>query len=583
MTRILIIALTLSLLSPSFGQAVLPKNSRGDVLPSSNDTDVNIIRTCGDCHDVKTNACSLHFNAGLSSPDPQAGQCLSCHPINRHPGNRLSFSTQRQSSETCNSCHSDIAVKIEKSVHGRPDKRPGDHPTCISCHAGYPHSSGNHIFKNHHKRQMHICIRCHSDSERMNRYSISPNCVSSYEHSYHGEAFFHSKKNKAPTCIDCHNSHNIMSVNGKHIPTNSCIKCHTGASKNFVSSGINHLQVSIDSNPILRTERLFFRILTLSVMICLTAMITFDLRKKVFCKHCNPKSGKPAAVFIALSFYSLIAGMLITIYNQYSAKWAFLLWGVSSLAAIITYKIKTIHCSQKRPKRYYQRFSFCQRVQHILLASSFSLLALTGMPLRFPDIAWMQYINILFGGFDGARIAHRIGALILISTFLFHCLYLVWKWKQSGFFFKSWSMWPTKSDLTDTIDTILFCVTSSRQRPKHDRFTFIEKFDYFAVLWGAPIMIFSGLLLWFPVQIGNHLPPIALSIALIAHSDEALLAVLTILLWHFYNVHLNPDNFPGNSSWITGKLSDTDMEREHFKEKIRLDAKTRSDEYNLHS
>jgi hypothetical protein len=82
------------------------------------------------------------------------------------------------------------------------------------------------------------------------------------------------------------------------------------------------------------------------------------------------------------------------------------------------------------------------------------------------------------------------------------------------------------------------------------------------------------------VQIGNRLPAIAQSIALIAHSDEALLAVLSIVLWHFYNVHLNPDNFPGNQSWLTGKLSDTDMEREHPKEKARIDAKSGWDDYS---
>ncbi|MEN6357868.1 MAG: cytochrome b/b6 domain-containing protein [Armatimonadota bacterium] len=581
MTYRLIVVFTLLALTPAIGQGVQLKNSNGDIINSSKIAEASIKRTCGPCHDVDANARTLHFNAGLQKPDPQASQCLSCHPAKRHRVDAKHIT--KPSDATCNSCHPDIASEVKTSVHGRHDKHHSDHPTCTSCHKGYPHSLGQRQTRS---RQVMMCAGCHSDRARMKRYGVKPDAVSSYEHSYHGKALLLSGKEKTATCIDCHGSHHVLSPNDEDSPISkanvagTCGKCHPGAKLNFAESGANHLQIEIGQSPALKGERLFFRILTSAVMLCLVVMITLDLRKKVFCKYCSPRSGKVSAALIALSFYSLVAGILIASFNPRAAEWAWIVWAALLASAFTAYVIKIRHTHEKKPQRYYERFTLSQRLQHILLALSFTVLVLTGMPLRYADVGWTSHLNSLFGGFEGARIAHRVGAIGLIFVWVWHCLHLLLRWRREDFSFKSWSMWPTGKDFADFVDTVKYGLSSKIKRPEYDRFSFREKFDYFAVWWGAPVMILSGLVLWFPVQIGNRLPAIAQSIALIAHSDEALLAMLAILVWHFYNVHLNPDNFPGNQAWLTGKLSETEMEREHQTEKARIDVKDGWEDYS---
>ncbi|MCE5323627.1 cytochrome b/b6 domain-containing protein [bacterium] len=574
MTHALIIVFALLAITPVFGQGIRLKNSNGDIIDPSKTAQASIKKTCGDCHDVDANARSLHFNTGSFKPDPQTSQCLFCHPIKSHTINAKHIT--KPSDAVCDSCHPDIAGEVRSSVHGRPNKHHGDHPRCTSCHKGYPHSRGHKMTRS---RQLSMCTGCHNDKKLMRHYGVKPNAVSSYECSYHGKALMHDAKMGTATCVDCHDSHHVLSPDAKGSPTSTanvagtCRKCHPGARFNFAASGANHLQIEIEQSALLRAERQLFHMLTWVVMLGLVAMITLDLRKKVFCRNCCPRSGRLSATLIALSFYSLVTGVLTASLNTRAAKWAWTLWAVLLASAFIAYLIKTRRIPEKRPKRYYERFTLSQRLQHMLLALSFTILVLTGMPLRYADVGWTSHLNSLFSGFEGARIAHRVGAMGLVLVWVWHCIYLLVQWKRTGFSFKSWSMWPTRKDFTDLIVTIRFGLSGNIKRPEYDRFSFREKFDYFAVWWGVPVMIISGLILWFPVQIGNRLPAIAQSVALIAHSDEALLAVLAIVVWHFYNVHLNPDNFPANQAWLTGRLSEAEMEREHQAEKVKIDKK----------
>jgi cytochrome b subunit of formate dehydrogenase len=103
----------------------------------------------------------------------------------------------------------------------------------------------------------------------------------------------------------------------------------------------------------------------------------------------------------------------------------------------------------------------------------------------------------------------------------------------------------------------------TEEKPRFGRFSYVEKFDYWAVYWGMVIMIGSGLILWYLETFLQYLPKFAADIAREAHSDEGLLATLAIIIWHFYNVHLNPENFPMNWTMFTGKISETDIRRHH--------------------
>ncbi|MCE5313846.1 MAG: cytochrome b/b6 domain-containing protein [Armatimonadota bacterium] len=404
----------------------------------------------------------------------------------------------------------------------------------------------------------------------MQRYGISASAISSYEHSYHGRAFLHFGQTKSATCTDCHGAHSILAPNNAG---HTCTKCHHKTKNKLAAPGVSHLALRINDSPLLKIERLFFKTLTLTIMLCLAMMITFDLYGRLFRRSPSHKTCRLIAILIALGFYCLVGGIAIAAFNLRAAQHLCIVWAIMTASAYIIHKLRQPSAVKKRSDRYYTRFNLAQRAQHILLAGSFTLLVITGMPLRYADISWTHHFNTLFGGFQGARIAHRVGAIILIITWIWHCIDLIFRWKQTGFSLKSWSMWPNRKDITDLIHTIQYNLSLQPERPHYDRFHFRQKFDYLAVCWGMPIMVASGLVLWFPAAAGSLLPSIAQPVAWIAHSDEALLAMLAIVVWHLYNVHLNPDNFPSNQSWLTGKLSESEMEREHPLEKARIDAK----------
>ncbi len=222
-------------------------------------------------------------------------------------------------------------------------------------------------------------------------------------------------------------------------------------------------------------------------------------------------------------------------------------------------------------ERQFVRFTIGQRMQHLVMMISFTILALTGLPMRFPDISWLGSIYMFTGGINGARILHRIAGVIMILDGLYHLGYITMLLIRKNFrIFEAWPMIPNWKDATDFWDTTLYYLGYRKQLPEYDRFNFREKFDYFAVFWGLPVMMISGLILWFPVFFGNNLPDLAIGLAYIAHSDEAVLAISAIAVWHFYNVHFNPDIFPMSWIWWHGKISEHHIKRDHSLEYARL-------------
>jgi hypothetical protein len=91
------------------------------------------------------------------------------------------------------------------------------------------------------------------------------------------------------------------------------------------------------------------------------------------------------------------------------------------------------------------------------------------------------------------------------------------------------------------------------RKPSFGRFTYWEKFDYWAVFWGMAIIGTSGYMMWFSDLFGQLLPGWLFNIALLIHADEALLAVWFIFAIHFFNSHLRPDRFPIDLVIFTGR------------------------------
>jgi len=202
------------------------------------------------------------------------------------------------------------------------------------------------------------------------------------------------------------------------------------------------------------------------------------------------------------------------------------------------------------------RFNRMQRVEHLVLLLSFTALALTGLPQRYAETEIGIRAIEAMGGIESIRILHRVFAVVLMAGSIYHGGVLTY-----NIFVKRTrlDMLPNFGDVRDVIHWTLYNLGLRKDHPKLPRFNFIEKAEYLAVVWGTVIMIITGFMLWNPITTAEYLPATLIPAALAAHSAEALLAVLSILLWHMYHVvikELNPSMF-------TGKMSRETMEEEH--------------------
>ncbi len=210
---------------------------------------------------------------------------------------------------------------------------------------------------------------------------------------------------------------------------------------------------------------------------------------------------------------------------------------------------------------YVQRFDVHQRIQHFLMFTSFTVLALTGLPQKFDGLALSQWAIAVMGGLDTVRLIHHTAAWVMVFDCAYHVVYLVARTVTERR--PPLGAVATPRDFLDAWRTLLYFLGVSRTKPAYDRFTYLEKFDYFAVFWGIAIIGGSGLVLLFPVAVTAVLPGYVVPVSFVAHSDEALLAVGWILVVHMFYAHLAPHVFPFNTSIFTGLVRRDDARREH--------------------
>ncbi|MCB0751114.1 MAG: hypothetical protein KDC52_06540 [Ignavibacteriae bacterium] len=213
--------------------------------------------------------------------------------------------------------------------------------------------------------------------------------------------------------------------------------------------------------------------------------------------------------------------------------------------------------SNKYENKYYQRFAPFLRFTHLLIVISFLSLAVTGMIIKFSDVSVFQTLSDFLGGYQVTGFIHRVGAIITFIYFALHLHFLFRKRRETSakyLFTGENSMMFNKRDFTEFIATMKWFFGKG-PRPDYGRWTYWEKFDYFAVFWGVAVIGFSGLILWFP-EIFTYIgiPGWFINIATIIHSDEALLAVGFIFTVHFFNTHFRPDKFPIDITIFTGSM-----------------------------
>ncbi len=515
--------------------------------------------------DEKTLAQSPHKNL----------KCQDCHSTITAAPHTKEMTSEKPA---CGGCHTDQDNLYLSSTHAHKNIVPGDHPTCVSCHGAGDAHAVKPIAQMTKLFKAELCSGCHRQDERMNRYSVDTNAVASYEESFHGKALLIFHANGTAVCSDCHHAHSVLNPADERASTNrangnalcSQAGCHAGANVNFAMSGANHLRLKIRDDVALRVVNLFFQLLVGGVVLFLMGGIALDLRIKVFGHH-GSKAGRFIGLAISLAFLmaAVSLGLSVLGYSDWSLTCVEVAVGALFLA-YLWYFIRRPRKNGEDGQESYPRLTLMQRWQHGLLAISFTTLILTGLPLHFSKVPWLQSLYGLIGGITVARPIHRIAAVGLICVWTWHVVDLLFRWRKQRFALKAMSMLPNKKDAHDFVASSKYYFGMSKVEPKYDRFQFRQKLDYLAEYWGVPVMVLSGFLLWFPIYWGNRLPEQALSIAIVAHGWEATLAFLAIILWHLYNEHFNPDTFPANKVWYKGTMTREEMEREHPLELERI-------------
>jgi cytochrome b subunit of formate dehydrogenase/mono/diheme cytochrome c family protein len=208
----------------------------------------------------------------------------------------------------------------------------------------------------------------------------------------------------------------------------------------------------------------------------------------------------------------------------------------------------------EQPK--YLRFPLSYRVEHLITLVSFTILSITGLVQKFPDVGISQWTIIIFGGIEALRIVHRVAAVILMLASVYHiaaAAYRVFVLRYRPV------MLPTMADMRNGVQGLLYNLRLGKTRPQQGRYTFEEKFEYWALVWGTVVMILTGWILWNPIAAASILPGEFIPAAKEVHGGEALLAVLAIIVWHMYHVHLR--HF--NKSMFTGYMTEHEMLEDH--------------------
>lgn len=420
----------------------------------------------------------------------------------------------------CGSCHPDQKAAYLTSVHGREAVEKGNPKaaTCASCHSKHDiRRVGTDEAK---LAIVQNCGACHRENFR------------SYTDTYHGQVntlgYTYTAK-----CFDCHASHTIQRVNdpaSSVYPDNrlkTCQKCHAGATTGFVT----------------------------------------------FQPHANTHDfGRYPIMWIVSKFMiGLLAGVF-AFFWLHSALWFYREYRDRKEGKSRPH-VKAEAIPGKAPEKHYQRFALGWRIGHFVFALSVMALVLTGMAVFYAETAWAKTIVDAFGGPRVTALVHRICAVVMLGIFCVHLIFVatkLWKNRRSFRWLGPDSLVPNLNDLWDMINMFKWFFGKG-PRPQFDRWTYWEKFDYWAVFWGMGIIGGSGMMLAFPNVTASFLPGWVFNIATLVHGEEAFLAAVFLFTVHFFNNHLRPDKYPPpDIVMFTGAVALDEFKREHTLEYQRL-------------
>lgn len=457
--------------------------------------------------------------------------CATCHPditpadeVAPHPDPaRLTQDTRAlYDYARCAECHPNEYAAYERGVHAdaraRSEAGAFPAPTCGHCHDAHYASLGTRTQVMQFVSQ--TCGECH------------PEALETYRDDYHGKAVILGRENAA-TCADCHGAHNVLALATPEEEVQACRRCHPGATLGLTGYYV-HARETLQAAP-------------------------DDPRRQDF-----------ALLFWVQLFFVILTASVLAVFYAHTG-----LWFLRSLHERLRRPAGHVAKKAEEEGPQYWRFNIYHRLVHLLVLTSFFGSTISGMPLKYPTTSWARWLTRLQGGVEVMGIIHRISAVVIAIWCLMHLAYIVhYVFVQKR---KPWgpdTPVPTIKDFKDIWQNFKYFIGRG-SRPVFDRFAYFEKFDYWAVFWGVPVIGLSGLVLWFEDFFSRFLPGIVINVAHIMHSDEALLAVGFIYIVHLFNTHIRFDKFPLNKVIFTGKVSEEELRHERPLEWERIQADPR--------
>ena len=486
----------------------------------------NIPALCGRCHREGESAAvlyrgeqheiiasykmSIHGKGLLESGLIVTAVCTSCHTSHGElPATDAASSVSPENiAATCGSCHAGIYEDFKLSVHSPEVTRTDKHlPVCNDCHSS--HTIGRVDAVDFRTAIMDRCGKCHKK------------LTEAYFDTYHGKVTLLGEERTAK-CSDCHSAHKILpptdpnSTLSRDNIVSTCGKCHPGSHRRFAGYLTHATHKDPEKYPVLYYTFWFMTFLLVGT----------------------------------LAFFTVHT----------------LLWLPRSLKVALDRRKR----GHDKSEPHVRRFIGYHRLTHLLVIVSFFGLAITGMMLKFSYTGWAQLLSRVLGGFEAAGTIHRLCAILTFAYFAMHLTHLFKMKRKSGltwlrFIFHPESLVPNFRDLKEFLQTLRWFFGRG-QRPDYGRYTYWEKFDYFAVFWGVAVIGLSGLMLWFSEGFTLVLPGWMLNVATIVHSDEALLAAGFIFTVHFFNTHFRPERFPMDPVIFTGSIPLSEFKEERPRE-----------------
>jgi cytochrome b subunit of formate dehydrogenase len=473
---------------------------------------------------------SVH-GAALHNGKAEAANCVDCHGA--HEMNRAIVAGAKVNKQnqpgTCAKCHEKTAAEFASSVHATALKKGNlDSPVCTDCHGEHAIKArtdeASPIFARNVAQQ--VCASCHASLRLTQKYGLSSKSFQTFADSYHGLAA-RGGSVEVVNCASCHSVHAIKS----HLdPTSTvhksnliqtCGQCHPGANTRFT---VGSVHVSTDSTGAPDKNNTIIQLVA-NIYVWLIVLIVGGM-----------------AVHNALDLFKKVRRKL----------------------AIQKGLIEEEHVEH----RLYLRMTVHERLQHAVLVISFVLLVVTGFMLRYPEAWWVVAIRNMSGrAFEWRGLIHRIAGVVMLAGGAWHVSYLAFT-KPGRSLLRD--LLPKWRDVTDPFKVMKYNLGLAPTKPEFPRFSYIEKAEYWALVWGTLLMGATGAILWFDNTSMGLFTKLGFDISRTIHFYEAILATLAIIVWHFYFVLFNPDIYPMNLAWLTGRMSEKEMLEEHPLELKRL-------------